>query len=82
MEVVVLNYSRPFGVGTCKGIDGTIYSISKKQYKKPFAYLVVGERIKGVKKYNFYGRLTLIDIEPISDKYFYENNPEMNYVCV
>lgn len=81
VEAIVLNYNKSFSVGTCKDTNNKIYFIYKKHAKSSFDYLEVGERIKGVKHYNFHGRCVLIDIEPVTS-YRFKTHPEMNYVCV
>jgi hypothetical protein len=82
MEAVVVSYNRHFAVGSCKDKDNKIYIIHKAYSKKSFDYLVVGEKIKGVKHYNKHGRRMIKDIEPLNTTYHYETHPEIHYVCV
>jgi hypothetical protein len=77
----VIKYNRDFNVGICKDINNKEYYIYKKNYKKPFEYLVRGDKIKGKTIFDRSGHRVLIDIEPLNDKYICEITPDIKFVC-
>ena len=75
----VIKYNRTFGIGTCINEKKKPCYIYLRNAKKKFDYLVVGEEIKGDVIFCSAGTRVVLNIEPLHDKYYYEDHPEINY---